>query len=278
MEDNFSIGIIGGAGKMGNFFKNFFERKGYKVFISDKGVGLSLEDLMSRSKVIFLSLPMEVFPEVVKSMALFVKDDHWVMDICSLKLEPARVMKKYLKKGELLATHPLFGPFERDLRGKIVALYPLRGKNCYHWFSNLLESEGLKVVKISPKKHDEIMGLVQVVNHFWLILLGNLIKNSGFSIKEILDLSTPSFFAQLKILMRLSFQDENLYARIQLENPYGKKFRNLFCRTCKNLAKTLNKMDDHSYEVFKKYFLSAKEVASEVEKLISSKIEKESKA
>ncbi len=223
MEENFNIGIVGGAGKMGNFFKNFFEKKGYQVFISDKGVGLSLENLIANSKVIFLSLPMEVFPEVVQSIAPFIKDEHWVIDICSLKLEPAKVMKKYLKKGELLATHPLFGPYERDLTGKIVALYPLRGKRCYHWFSNLLKSEGIKVIKITPRKHDEIMGLVQVINHFWLILLGNLIKNSGFSVREIIDLSTPSFLSQLKILMRLSLQDENLYARNSARKSLWKK-------------------------------------------------------
>ncbi len=278
MEENFSIGIVGGAGKMGRFFKEFFEKKGYLVFISDKEEGLSLKELAENAKVILLSVPMEVFPEVVKSMAPFVKEKHWILDICSLKLEPARIMKRYLKKGELLATHPLFGPYERDLSGKIVALYPLRGKNCYQWFSSLLQSEGIKVVKISPKRHDEIMGLVQVVNHFWLILLGNLIKDSGFSVKEIVDLSTPSFLSQLKILMRLAWQDENLYARIQLENPFGKKFRNLLCKTCKNLARTLNKKDEESYEAFKEYFFTAKERAAEIEKLLSSEIEKKPKA
>ncbi|MEZ0344629.1 MAG: prephenate dehydrogenase/arogenate dehydrogenase family protein [Caldimicrobium sp.] len=278
MEENFTVGIIGGAGKMGRFFKKFFEKKGYPVLISDKDEGLSLKELLEKSKVILLSLPMEVFPEVVKNMAPLVREEHWILDICSLKLEPARTMKKYLKKGELLATHPLFGPYEKDLSGKIVALYPLRGKNCYSWFSSLLQSEGMKVVKISPKKHDEIMGLVQVVNHFWLILLGNLIKDSGFSVKEILDLSTPSFLSQLKILMRLAWQEENLYARIQLENPFGKKFRNLLCKNCKNLARTLNKEDKESYEAFKEYFLSAKEIAAEIEKLLSSEIEKKPKS
>lgn len=277
MEENFNVGIIGGAGKMGRFFKRFFEKKGHPVLISDKSEGLGLEELMEKSKVILLSLPMEVFPEVVKNIAPLVREEHWILDICSLKIEPARIMKKYLKKGELLATHPLFGPYERNLVGKIFALYPLRGKNCYSWFSSLLISEGIKIVKISPKRHDEIMGLVQVINHFWLILLGNLIKASNFSTKEIVDLSTPSFLSQLKILMRLAWQDENLYARIQLENPFGKKFRNLLCRTCKNLAKALNREDKASYETFKEYFLSAKEIAAEIEKLLSSEIEEKPK-
>lgn len=269
MEENFTIGIVGGAGKMGSFFRNFFEKKGYQVFISDQGVGLDLKELLERAKVIMLSLPMEVFPSVVKEISPLIKEHHWVFDICSLKLEPARVMKRYLRKGELLATHPLFGPYERDLKGKIVALYPLRGKRLYHWLKEIFEKEGLKVVEISPKRHDEIMGLVQVVNHFWLTLLGNIIKESGFSLEEILNLSTPSFYSQLQILKRFALQDENLYARIQLDNPFGNKFRKTLCRLCHNLAKSLNKRDESSYELFKNYFLTAKEVAKELQKLLS---------
>jgi len=273
MEENFTLGIIGGAGKMGSFFKGFFEKKGYQVLVSDQGVGLDLKELLERSKVVMLSLPMEVFPGVVKEISPLVKEHHWVFDICSLKLEPARLMRRYLKKGELLATHPLFGPYERDLKGKVVALYPLRGKNLYQWLSRLLREEGLKVIKIPPRRHDEIMGLVQVVNHFWLILLGNVLKESPFSLEEVVNLSTPSFLSQLKILMRLALQDENLYARIQLDNPFGRKYRGTLCRLCQNLARSLNRPDEGSYETFKSYFRDAKEIASKLSSLLPAKID-----
>lgn len=274
MEEHFRIGIIGGAGKMGRLFQNFFQKKGYEVLISDRE-GLSYEELMEKSKVVILSLPLDVFPEVVKKIAPLVKSSHWIMDICSLKLEPAKIMKRYLTKGELLATHPLFGPFEKELKGKRVAYYPLRGKNFPKWFLPLLEEEGIKVVKITPKKHDKIMALVQVLNHFLQILIAQTVKKTGFPINEIFALSTPSFLKQLEILKRLAHQDENLYAHIQLNNPFGKKMRQVYCQTCKTLHRALKRGDEESFKIFIENFILAKNLAMELEALFSSEVEEE---
>jgi prephenate dehydrogenase len=268
MDENFSIGIVGGAGKMGRLFHRFFEERGYSVMISDVARGLSLPELMKRSKFILLSLPMEVFAKVVVEIAPYVERHHWIMDICSLKLEPARLMRRVLKKGELIAGHPLFGPYERDLQGKTVALYPLRGKKGYLWISEVFSKAGLRVVKIHPKRHDEVMGLVQVINHFWLMLLGNLIHSANFKVEELIALSTPSFLGQLEILKRLAKQDEGLYARIQLENPFGKKFRNLLCKNCQDLTKILNRRDSLAYQLFSQAFNQAKEIAKAIEELL----------
>lgn len=266
MDDNFKIGIIGGKGKMGNLFKNLFEKRGYPVEISDINTNLTNIELVQKNKIILISVPMEVFPEVVKEISPFVENHHWVIDICSLKREPVRVMKRYLKKGEILATHPLFGPYEKDLRGKTIAFYPVRGRNVSKWFKEFMLKEGLKLVRISPKKHDEIMALVQVINHFWLILLAKIMKDSGFNLRDVVNLSTPSFIRQLYILARLAKQDTGLYAKIQLENPLGKKLRNRLCKDCKLLAKAFN--SEKAEEEFKNYFTLAKEVAKELEILL----------
>ncbi|MFN4196790.1 MAG: prephenate dehydrogenase/arogenate dehydrogenase family protein [Caldimicrobium sp.] len=267
MEENFTIGIIGGAGKMGSLFKKFFQKKGFEVLISDKEIGLPLNKLLNKAKVIIISLPIEIFPKVVMKMAPFVKDSHWIMDICSLKYEPAKIMKKYLKKGELIATHPLFGPFEEDLRGKTIAYYPLRGKNFASWLVPLFEEEGIKMVSIAPKKHDEVMAIVQALNHFIQILMAKTIKDTKFSVEEILTLSTPSFLKQIEILRRLANQDEHLYAHIQLKNPFAKNIRMLFCKNCKFLNNVFNKGGERSYKVFLENFLLAKSLIKEVETL-----------
>ncbi|MFN3504772.1 MAG: prephenate dehydrogenase/arogenate dehydrogenase family protein [Caldimicrobium sp.] len=273
MEENFNIGIIGGAGKMGSLFKRFFQKKGYNVLISDKEVGLPLNKLLNQAKIILISLPIEIFPKVIMEMAPLVRDSHWIMDICSLKYEPAKIMKKYLKKGELLATHPLFGPFEEDLKGKTIAYYPLRGKNFASWLVSLCKEEGLRIVCVPPKKHDEVMAIVQALNHFIQIILAKTLKDTKFSLEEILSLYTPSFLKQLEILRRLSKQDEHLYAHIQLKNPFAKKIRTLFCKNCQNLNNDLIKGGERAYKVFLENFLLAKNLAKDLEALFS--IEKE---
>lgn len=274
MEENFRIGIIGGAGKMGKLFHNFFTKKGFEVFISDKGEGLSYNELFEKAKIILISVPLEVFPQVIEKISPLVKDSHWIMDICSLKLEPVKLMKKYIKKGEVLATHPLFGPFEKDLKGKTIAYFPLRGKNFSKWILSLWEKEGIRTVKISPKKHDEIMALVQVLNHFLLILLAKTIKDTGFTLEEILSLSTPSFLKELEILKRLAKQNGHLYAHIQLDNPFGKKIRNLFNKNCNILNKALKKKKEEAFPIFLENFIIAQKLAQELEKLLPTEKEK----
>ncbi len=267
MDDNFRIGIIGGKGKMGSFFKNFFEKKGFSVLISDISGPLTNIELVNKSRVILISVPLQAFQKVIEEIAEFINFNHWVIDICSLKREPVRIMKKYLKKGEILATHPLFGPYEKDLKGKTIAFYPIRGKNIIKWFKKIMLEEGINLVKISPKKHDEIMALVQVINHFWLIVLAKIIKDSKIPLKDVVFLSTPSFLSQLHILKRLSWQDAELYTKIQLNNPMGKKLRSLLCKNCVNFNKGLNSKNAES--IFKEYFNLAKEMAIRLEKLLN---------
>lgn len=274
-EDNFRIGIVGGAGRMGRLFRLIFERRGYEVLISDLGVGLSLSDLLRVCKVVILSVPMEVFSDVVKEISPYVNDHHWIMDICSLKVEPSKIMRKYIRKGELLATHPLFGPFEETLKGRTIAICPLRGKAFRKWFTDEMKDEGLKIVEISPKRHDEIMGLVQVINHFWLLLLAKLIRDAEVGSEELVNLSTPSFLTQLRALSRLARQDEELYFKIQFANPYGKKFRKLFCKNCSELNNALNGDTDSAEKVFREYFRLARDKAKELGELFAVDMEQE---
>jgi len=266
ISENFKIGIIGGCGKMGRLFENFFKKKGYQVLLSDINCGIPLEELLPQVKLIMISVPMECFAEVIEKISPFVDERHWVMDICSLKKEPTRLMASFLKCPEILGTHPLFGPYEKELKGKIMALCPVKGSKLLNWAKKTFSEEGMKVIEVSPEKHDEIMGVVQTLSHFWLILLGTLIRKLNIDPKELVNLSTPSFFKQLLILKRLAKQDENLYARIQFDNPLGNEVREKLCTLCKRLVSEFKEPDRE--EAFKKYFLETKELAKELETLL----------
>ncbi len=258
------IGILGGCGKMGKFLEKFFKRKGFFVLVSDLECGISPEELIKKSEVIFFSVPMEVFEKVVKEVSSFAREDQFFIDICSLKAEPVKIMKKYLKTGEILATHPLFGPFEKSLKNKKIAYFPVRGKNVVSWFKEVFEKEGVELIEIEPEEHDRIMAIVQVINHFWLVTLSKIIEKSGISIEKIVKLSTPSFEKQLKILKRLANQNENLYTRIQFDNPEGEKMRRIFLECVSELIEKCNQDEKE----FKKEFLKAKEIAGKIGQLL----------
>ena len=51
------IGIIGGKGKMGKYFADFFERNGYPVIVSDKRTKFSNVQLAKKADVVVISVP-----------------------------------------------------------------------------------------------------------------------------------------------------------------------------------------------------------------------------
>lgn len=60
--------------------------------------------------IIVLAVPISSLESVVKLIAPLTKPHQLVMDVCSVKVHPARVMQTYLSHCQLIATHPMFGP------------------------------------------------------------------------------------------------------------------------------------------------------------------------
>ena len=247
------LGIIGGAGRMGRWFKRCFETEGYEVLVSDKGTPLNNRDLAQRCEVIFVSVPMSVFPEVVAEIGPLLSEDQALVDFCSLKKKQHEIMLNCCPRAEIVAAHPLFGPGEKDLSGQKVALWPSRGKRWFNWFKEFLESQGAKVVIVSPEEHDRIMAIVQVINHFMLLGLGRLMDESGLSLENIKNLATPSFERQLEIVARFADQDPYLYGLIQFDNPLAEEMRQKYLEKLQKLAAIASARDLEGFvKVFKK--------------------------
>jgi prephenate dehydrogenase len=120
LKSDFKIGIIGGNGEMGKSFKNFFNRNGINVLISDIGTKYSNIDIVQKCNIIILSVPLNKYEEILIEIAEYLKnDEHLIMDIGSLKLNPLITIKKYFS-GEILATHPLFGPDKKFQAGENI--------------------------------------------------------------------------------------------------------------------------------------------------------------
>ena len=247
------LGIIGGAGRMGRWFKHRFESEGYEVLIADKGTPLSNKDLARRCEVVFVSVPMSVFPEVVAEIGPILTEKQGLIDFCSLKKVQHEIMLQNCPRGEIVAAHPLFGPGEKDLEGQKIALWPSRGKRWFSWFKDFLEAQGAKVIVISPEEHDRIMAIVQVINHFMLLALGRLMDESGLPLRKIKELATPSFERQLDIVARFADQDPYLYGFIQFANPLGEEMRRIYLQELQELARIAREEDlERFVEVFKK--------------------------
>lgn len=257
MELTPTIGIIGGHGRMGRWFADFFRQKDFKVLISDIHTELSTIDIAKTCDVIILSVPMDALEQIVKEIAPHIRHGSFLTDICSLKEKQVDLMLKYANC-EVTGTHPLFGPAEESMKGRRVALCRGRGDKWHDWWKTLLLSEEALVFELSPQEHDFYMAWVQALNHFILIGLGKSLEEKQIDIKKLRLVATPSFERQMNIVSRLVYQDPRLYSTIQMSNPYTLSVLSSFMENLNKLFDTIKLNDDKEFvEMFKQVQLYA---------------------
>jgi prephenate dehydrogenase len=250
-ENTPTIGIIGGLGRMGQWFADFFKGIGLNVLIADIDTELKPEDLPGHCQVVVISTPMNVFHQVVEKIGPSMPEDAMLTDFCSLKLNQINSMLKH-SRCEVVGTHPLFGPAEEAITGRRIAICPARGKRWLCWWDGLLKKHGAFTYITTPEEHDHIMAWVQALNHFILLSLGKAIKENALDIEKLIALGTPSFERQLKIVARLSKQDPELYSFIQMENPYTENAINSFKKYSDMLSETITKKNKPLFlEIFR---------------------------
>jgi len=170
-----------GAGKMGVWFARFCRENGEEVIISDrkkeklarigKEIGVETDDFVGAVKKadnIIICVSIDAFEEVVKKIAPSVREGQTVVDICSIKEQPVRIMHQYLRKALVLGTHPVFGPGSRSVKNKAYILTPTNAEEeeFAGKYKKWLEKVGARVFTMSPRKHDEIMSVVLGFPHF----------------------------------------------------------------------------------------------------------------
>ena len=120
---------------------------------------------------------------------------------------------------EVIGLHPLFGPGVPSLEGQNIVLCPARGSRWLPWLRGILGDNGAKIVETTPERHDEIMAVVQALNHLNTLVLGLSIRETGISREELERFSTPLFRARLEAVENL-FSHPQLYAEIIAGNPH----------------------------------------------------------
>ncbi len=217
-----TIGIIGGTGQIGQWFKNFFEKNNCHVLIASRRTKLKIEECAKKSDVVVISVPIHVTIDVIKKIAPLVKEDGLLMDLTSLKVEPIKAMLKY-SKSAVIGAHPVFGPSVSTIKNQTVILCPARPKKWLLWIKDILEKNGALVRITTPEKHDKMMSIIQGVTHFSTICIAHTLKKLGIDVKESLHYTSPIYKLRMDMVGRLLNQDPILYADIEMLNPYNKK-------------------------------------------------------
>jgi len=231
IDTNTRIGFVG-YGRFGAALSELIDERGYSWQCWDPVSELptghaasNLDVLLSHSDLIIVAVPVNNFENVLRELRPRLTASHCVIDVCSVKQGPCRLMD------EILGTdiphsgcHPLFGPLS------IARAEPLRTVLCpsslHPAFAKqvraLFESLGSEVNEQEPAAHDRYMALTHAMAFF--IARGLL----DLGIDKDLHWAPPSFAALAASIAAVRSDAGHLFNAIQSENPYAAATRQQF--------------------------------------------------
>ena len=245
-----TVGIIGGTGQMGQFFRRFFEKNKCRVLVASRKTRLSPEECARQSDVVLVSVPVDVTASTIKKISPYIKKDSLLIDTTSIKKEPVDAMIRY-SKCEVIGMHPVFGPNVGSIKNQTIVLCPARTKKWLSWLVDIFEKNGARVKLSTPEKHDEMMSVIQGLNHFSTLSVAHAMKMIGISVKESLEYTSPIYRLRMAMVGRILNHDPGLYASIEMMNPKNKDALKAYVESSKKLKKII---ETKNTKAFLEYF------------------------
>lgn len=216
------VSIIG-FGRFGAMLHSLLS-KGFEVDVFDKNSidnsdvnEVSLEDAL-QNETIFIAVPIRDFENLVKDISKKISSGKTVIDVCSVKVFPKKVMLDNLSnETDIIATHPLFGPDSLKDSGSVMTMESVRNTfGRYDFWKNYFESQNISIEEISAEEHDMMAARSQGLTHF----VGRVIDDFGTNQTRI---DTEGYKALHKLVNQTCNDTWELFEDIQNFNPFTEK-------------------------------------------------------
>lgn len=194
-------------------------------------------DTACQADIVVLSVVVQALEAVLQQIATKLKPGSIVIDVCSVKVVPIELMRKYLPKTvHIVGTHPVFGPEsgKNGITGLPIAICPVRipSEELGNIHTFLQEELKLHVITLSPDDHDKEMAYALSLTH----LVSRGLQN--IAIPE-LRLPTQSYLLLQSVKKNLQNDSTDLFYTIQNYNPYAKKVRQNFIQHLEELEQQI---------------------------------------
>jgi prephenate dehydrogenase len=210
-------GIIGGTGRMGQFFVPVFERAGYEVMVTGRS-GSSVK-LAEACDLVIVSVPIHDTVNVIEAIAPVLTEDQLLCDFTSLKTRPVEAMLR--SKASVIGLHPMFGPTVSSLKHQKIIVCPARAtEEKREALLGIFRREGAECTITTPEQHDRMMAVVQGLTHFVTLCMAESVRRLGIDIATTQAFTSPVYQIELSLVGRLLSQDPALYAAILQQNPF----------------------------------------------------------
>ena len=209
------VTIIGGRGRMGQFFTEQLAAAGHDVKVLGRENWGDAKQLLAEVELVLVSVPIERTAEIIQQAAKYLAPTTALADITSIKAEPVKAMlESHL--GPVIGLHPMFGPSIKSFAEQKVVVCPGRNDDTFEWFLDWMANQGANLIFCTPEEHDQMMVMIQATRHFSRFCLGVFLAQEQIDIDRSLSMSSPNYRVEIDIVNRLFAQNPTMCVDIML--------------------------------------------------------------
>ena len=221
--------LVGGAGKIGRWFAEFFVGQGHAVTTLDPAgpvagfpAATDFDTAVRAAEAVIITTPLAVGREVL-ARVLNLEPPGLVADAFSLKSHVLDLLQGAGTTSGLrvASIHPLFGPGVRTLSGRIVAVCDCGNAAAADDAAGLFADTALTITRLPVARHDEYMQYVLGLSHLVAILFFTTLARSGRSYTELSQVASTTFLKEARTAAEVSRESSSLYFEIQRLNRHS---------------------------------------------------------
>ncbi|MDH3352182.1 MAG: prephenate dehydrogenase/arogenate dehydrogenase family protein [Gammaproteobacteria bacterium] len=251
--DGRSALVIGGAGKMGGWFVDFFASQGFATTVADPGV----EDAAGRFAnwtdagvdydVIVVAAPLAVSGRILAQLAV-LKPQGLVFDIGSLKTPLIDGLQELHNAGcRVTSLHPMFGPDTRLLSGHHLIFCNVGSAQATQDAKELFSSTMVEQIDMGLDDHDRLIAYVLGLSHALNIAFFTALADSGEAAPKLARMSSTTFDAQLLVSAAVAQDNPHLYFEIQNLNRFGLRPLDALCEASNRIREVVAGGDEDGF-------------------------------
>lgn len=251
--DGRSVLVIGGAGKMGRWFADFFASQGYSTVVADPtledgpGVFSAWTDAGVDFDVIVVAAPLAVSGRILAQLAV-LKPRGLIFDIGSLKSPLIDGLKELKSCGcRVTSLHPMFGPDTRLLSGRHLIFCDVGDAAATADAKELFAATMVDQLDMGLDDHDRLIAYVLGLSHALNIAFFTALAESGEAAPKLAQMSSTTFDAQLLVSEAVAQDNPHLYFEIQNLNKFGLGPLDALCEAAARIRETVAGGDENAF-------------------------------
>ncbi|MBT8083939.1 MAG: prephenate dehydrogenase/arogenate dehydrogenase family protein [Woeseia sp.] len=245
--------IIGGAGKMGGWFVDFFSSQGFVTVVADAAIEdgdqrfSDWHDAGLDFDVIVVATPLATSGELLLELAELAPRA-LIFDIGSLKSPLRKGLYALRDAGcKVTSLHPMFGPDTDLLSGRHLIFVDVGCAAATASAREMFAATMVEQLEMNLDDHDRLIAYVLGLSHALNIAFFTALAESGEAAPQLAKLSSTTFDSQLLVATAVADENPYLYFEIQNLNQFGLGPLDALCESTNRIRRLVADGDQEGF-------------------------------